>query len=58
MAIRMWDAETGIPVGRLLEGHTDCVWTVGYSPNGQQITSGSSDKTIRTWDAETGAAVG
>jgi WD40 repeat protein len=34
------------------------VWTVAYSPNGQHIISGSSDKTIRIWDAETGAAIG
>jgi WD40 repeat protein len=34
------------------------VWSVAYSPDGQHIISGSSDKTIRIWDAKTGAAVG
>jgi WD40 repeat protein len=56
--IRIWDAETGAAVGKPLEGHTDCVWSVAYSPDGQHIISGSDDKTIRIWDAETGAAVG
>ena len=56
--IRIWDAETGAPVGNPLEGHTDRVFAVAYSPNGQHIVSGSDDKTIRIWDAETGAAVG
>ena len=31
------------------------VWSVVYSPNGQQIASGSDDKTVRLWDAQTGA---
>ena len=50
--IRIWDAETGAPVGDPLEGHTDSVWSVAYSPDGQHIVSGSDDSTIRTWDAE------
>ena len=31
--------------------------SIAYSPDGQRIISGSSDKTIRIWDAETGAAL-
>ena len=56
--IRIWDAKTGAPVGKPLEGHTDNVWSVAYSPNGQHIISGSADHTIRIWDAHTGGAVG
>ena len=33
------------------------VLSVAYSPNGQHIISGSSDKTIQIWNAETGSAV-
>jgi len=51
-------AETGAAVGKPLVGHTDCVLSVAYSPDGQHTTSGSLDKTIRIWDAETGATVG
>ena len=40
------------------KGHTDYVWSVAYSPDGQFIVSGSGDCTIRIWDAKTGAPVG
>ncbi len=56
--IRIWDAETGAPVGGPLEGHTELVGSVAYSPDGRHIISGSIDRTIRIWDAETGALVG
>jgi WD40 repeat protein len=34
------------------------VLSVAYSPNGQYIISGSSDKTIQIWDAKTSATIG
>jgi WD40 repeat protein len=52
------DANTGAAFVQPLEGHTNAITSVAYSPNGQHIISGSRDKTIRIWDAETGAAVG
>jgi len=45
-------------IGRPLNGHTSCVLSIAYSPNGQHIISGSRDRTIRIWDAETGVAIG
>jgi WD40 repeat protein len=36
--------------GLVLEGHTDCVNSVAYSPDGSQIISGSDDMTVRVWD--------
>jgi WD40 repeat protein len=56
--IRIWDAETGAPVGDPLVGHTYGVRSVAYSPDGQHIISGSGHGTIRIWNAETGAPVG
>jgi len=53
-----WNAKTGAAVGDPLDGHTDYVYSVAYSPDGQHITSGSNDNTIRIWGADTGAAVG
>ncbi|CAG7853840.1 Ribosome assembly protein 4 {ECO:0000303/PubMed:16221974} AltName: Full=Notchless protein homolog 1 {ECO:0000250/UniProtKB:Q9VPR4}; AltName: Full=Ribosome biogenesis factor RSA4 {ECO:0000303/PubMed:19737519} [Serendipita indica DSM 11827] len=41
-----------------LRGHEGEVRAVGFSPDGSQIVSGSSDNTIRLWDAATGQAVG
>ncbi|CAD8169269.1 unnamed protein product [Paramecium pentaurelia] len=37
-----------------LEGHSDQVVTVCFSPNGTTLASGSEDKSIRLWDVKTG----
>ncbi|MEH2047800.1 nSTAND1 domain-containing NTPase, partial [Nostoc sp.] len=37
-----------------LEGHSDSVISVAYSPNGQQLASASRDKTIKIWDVSSG----
>ena len=38
----------------LLEGHTDSVYSVALSPDGQTLASGSHDRTVRLWDVNTG----
>jgi WD40 repeat protein len=38
-------------------GHTDSVWSVAFSPDGQHIVSGSEDQTICVWNATTGEMV-
>jgi WD40 repeat protein len=43
---RVWDLESGACV-KTLEGHTDSVWVVFFSPDSTTIASGSHDKTIR-----------
>ncbi|KAF7503289.1 hypothetical protein GJ744_004011 [Endocarpon pusillum] len=42
------------PCVQTLKGHGDLVRSVAFSPNGQQLASGSNDNTIRLWDASTG----
>lgn len=38
-------------------GHLDQVFTLAFTPNGQFLASGSSDRTIKLWDANAGTLV-
>ena len=38
----------------ICKGHTHLVSFVAFSPDGEQLASGSQDQTIRLWDVETG----
>ncbi|KAL4064787.1 WD40-repeat-containing domain protein [Scleroderma yunnanense] len=58
LTVRLWDAETGLQVGKDLEGHSDTVLSVAFSPDGKLIASSSDDTTIRFWDVETGSQRG
>src|SRR3954471_6394482 len=46
------DARTGKTIGTL-EGHSEEVLAVGYSPDGRLVATGSLDGTARLWNAST-----
>jgi WD40 repeat protein len=52
--ILVWDAERGIKLA-VLRGHSGNFLCTTYSPDGQQIATGSEDSTVCVWDAENGA---
>ncbi|MGH3969191.1 MAG: toll/interleukin-1 receptor domain-containing protein, partial [Mycobacterium sp.] len=56
--VRLWDANTGQPIGAPLTGHTNKVTSVAFSPDGHRLASGSWDNTVRLWDVDTGRPIG
>jgi WD40 repeat protein len=42
---------------RVLEGHTEPVWSLAFSPGGKTLASGSADTTIVLWDVAHGTDV-
>jgi len=53
-SVRIWNAETGEQL-HVLEGHTERVVSLAFSPSGTELATASFDETVRVWDVERGA---
>jgi eukaryotic-like serine/threonine-protein kinase len=53
-SVRQWDPEKGVEVEPPYTQHTGEVNVAAYSPDGQLIASGGTDRTIRLWRAAGG----
>jgi WD40 repeat protein len=49
--IKLWSLESKKEL-KTLQGHTDSVNTISFSPDGKYLVSGSSDKTVKIWNFE------
>lgn len=48
----VWNLETKESI--MLEGHSDTIYAVAFSPVGMLVATSSADQTARLWDAKTG----
>jgi WD40 repeat protein len=53
-ALRLWNADTGQPIGDPLLGLTGAISSGGFSRDGTRMVSGSDDHTVRLWPAVAG----
>lgn len=54
--IKLWDI-SGARYIKVLEGHTDWVYSLVVTPDGKNIVSGSADNTIKIWDIQSGKCI-
>ena len=53
ISVQLWDWKERTLL-HTLRGHTNCVYTLAFSPDGKTLASGSMDQTVKLWDTATG----
>jgi WD40 repeat protein len=48
---------TGPGLIAILQGHTEAVYSVAFTPDGKHIVTGSGDHTVKVWDSATGKEI-
>jgi WD40 repeat protein len=51
-AVYLWNVATG-KRSSILKGHTECIFSLAFAPNGKTLASASGDRTIKLWDLAT-----
>ncbi|MEA5503734.1 NB-ARC domain-containing protein [Halotia wernerae UHCC 0503] len=51
--VKLWNVQTGECL-KTLQGHTDWIWSIALSSDGQTLASASADHTIKLWHVNTG----
>ena len=51
--VHLWNTDTAVQQ-RTLQGHTNYVLSVAFSPDGQILASGDANGTVHVWNAHTG----
>ncbi|MDT4897821.1 MAG: hypothetical protein QOH25_2898 [Acidobacteriota bacterium] len=57
-SVRLWDAESGQPVGETLSGHQRDVRCVAFSPDGKLLASGDDNGVVIIWDVAARRMIG
>lgn len=55
--VRIWDVDTGLPLGNPLTGLNERVNCLDFSPDGTLLAAGSNDGTIHVWNVKTGREI-
>jgi WD40 repeat protein/energy-coupling factor transporter ATP-binding protein EcfA2 len=57
-SVRLWDADSGQPVGETLAGHQGGVRCLAFSPDGKLLASGDDNGVVILWDIATRRMIG
>jgi len=55
--VRVFAVDSGREVVPPLKGHTFVVRMVAFSPDGQRLATGGTDRTVKIWDLTTGQEI-